>query len=228
MTSSQPDDTATIAGPVLLAYDGSELAGYAIEQAAQLLVPPAGSTRRLRLATCRRRIRAHLQTALRRRPGHRGETGSRGNRRPRGSAGRRCRISRSQHDDRSGADLERHHRRRRRAPGKPRRRRLLPPEGHHRTPAAAAWRPTSLHTPQAPYSLSTSTCDQEPGAWVLRTGVTASDAPTARRSTRRPAPRAARRPMTTPPRPSRPALWRRAPPCCRSTRRSCCRWSARR
>jgi nucleotide-binding universal stress UspA family protein len=39
MTSTQPDGTASIAGPVLLAYDGSELAGYAIEQAARQLMP---------------------------------------------------------------------------------------------------------------------------------------------------------------------------------------------
>ena len=38
MTSIQPDGTASIAGPVLLAYDGSELAGYAIEHAAQQLI----------------------------------------------------------------------------------------------------------------------------------------------------------------------------------------------
>src|SRR5205814_79890 len=43
---------------------------------------------------------------------------------------------------------------------------------------------------------------------------------TARRLTMRRAPRAARRPMTTSPRPSRPALWRRGPPCRRSTPRS--------
>jgi nucleotide-binding universal stress UspA family protein len=37
MTSTQSGATASIAGPVLLAYDGSELAGYAIEHAAQQL-----------------------------------------------------------------------------------------------------------------------------------------------------------------------------------------------
>jgi len=37
MTSTQSEPTASITGPVLLAYDGSELAGYAIEQAAQQL-----------------------------------------------------------------------------------------------------------------------------------------------------------------------------------------------
>jgi nucleotide-binding universal stress UspA family protein len=38
MTSSEPVGAVSDAGPILLAYDGSELAGYAIEQAAQLLV----------------------------------------------------------------------------------------------------------------------------------------------------------------------------------------------
>ncbi len=35
MTSTQPHGTASVAGPVLLAYDGSELAGYAIDEAAR-------------------------------------------------------------------------------------------------------------------------------------------------------------------------------------------------
>jgi nucleotide-binding universal stress UspA family protein len=39
MTSIQPGGTTSIPGLVLLAYDGSELAGYAIEQAAQQLTP---------------------------------------------------------------------------------------------------------------------------------------------------------------------------------------------
>jgi nucleotide-binding universal stress UspA family protein len=38
MTSIQPEGTASIAGPVLLPYDGSALGGYAIEQAAQHLI----------------------------------------------------------------------------------------------------------------------------------------------------------------------------------------------
>ena len=52
--------------------------------------------------------------------------------------------------------------------------------------------------------------------------------PAAHRSAMRPAPRAARRPRRRPPGPTRPAPGQRAPPCCRSARRSGRRWSARR
>ena len=82
----------TPAGPVLFAYDGSELAAFAIAQAAAQLAP-----RRDALVVCVWQpvdvgIHPDRQEALRRRPGHRGTACCRTDRRPRGIAGRGGRI----------------------------------------------------------------------------------------------------------------------------------------
>ena len=68
---------AADSGPVLFAYDGSELAQLAIEQAGGQLAPGRDGTRPLRLATGRRRIRARRRPALRRPERDRGAGGAR-------------------------------------------------------------------------------------------------------------------------------------------------------
>ena len=97
-------------GRCCFAYDGSELAAFAIAQAAAQLAP-----RRDALVVCVWQpvdvgFTPTDRDALRRRPGHRGPARRRADRRPRGCAGRDGRIPGAQHGRRGGADLEGHRR----------------------------------------------------------------------------------------------------------------------
>ena len=79
--------------PVVFAYDGSELAACAIEQAARSARAQAAMrVGGVRVAARRRRIHPGRQEALRRRPGRRGAAGRREHRRPRRVAGAEGRV----------------------------------------------------------------------------------------------------------------------------------------
>ena len=127
-------DAAAAVGPVLFAYDGSELAAFAIAQAAAQLAP-----RRDALVVCVWQpvdvgFTPTDAETLRRRPGHRGTASRRADRRPRGITGRDGRIPGAQHGRRGGADLEGHRRDCRRTRRQSDRARTAPPQRTAGTP----------------------------------------------------------------------------------------------
>ena len=96
MASTRPEAAAS--GPVLFAYDGSELAQLAIEQAGHATRARPRRTRPLRLATGRRRIRTRRRrnTSTPRTP-PRCRSAARADRRPRSRAGREGRVPAAEH-----------------------------------------------------------------------------------------------------------------------------------